>query len=307
MFKLILALVVCVTPSFAQKKVCFTTDDLPVVSYSISDSAFQREITTNLLNKLTEHKVPAIGFVNEFKLFTDANVNPFQVSLLKQWVDANLELGNHTYSHLDYNSASLDAYGKEILKGEVQTRKLLTVRNKPLQYFRHPYLHAGDTKAKSDSLDQFLKAHQYTIAPVTIDNADYLFALAYHRAYVKKDNVLMNKIGTDYLAYMEKMLHYYETLSVALFGRNIHHTLLLHANLLNSHYIGKLAEVYKRNGYAFISLGEALQDKAYETEITRFGKWGISWIDRWALSQGKGNDFFKGEPVVPDYINEMTK
>jgi len=307
MFKLILALVVCVTPSFAQKKVCFTIDDLPVVSYSISDSAFQREITTNLLNKLTEHKVPAIGFVNEFKLFTDANVNPFQVSLLKQWVDANLELGNHTYSHLDYNIASLNTYGKEILKGEVQTRKLLAVRNKPLQYFRHPYLHAGDTKAKSDSLEQFLKAHQYTIAPVTIDNADYLFALAYHRAYVKKDNVLMNKIGTDYLAYMEKMLHYYETLSVALFGRNIHHTLLLHANLLNSHYIGKLAEVYKRNGYAFISLGEALQDKAYETEITRFGKWGISWIDRWALSQGKGNDFFKGEPTGPDYINEITK
>lgn len=307
MFKLILALLICVTSALAQKKVCFTIDDLPVVSYSISDSAFQRELTTNLLNKLTEHKVPAIGFVNEFKLYADANVNPFQVSLLKQWVDANLELGNHTYSHLDYNNASLNTYSKEILKGEVQTRKLLAARNKPLQYFRHPYLHAGDSKAKSDSLEQFLKTHQYIIAPVTIDNADYLFALAYHRAYIKKDNALMSRIGTDYLAYMEKVLHYYETLSAALFGRNIYHTLLLHANLLNSHYIGKLAEVYTRNGYVFITLTEALQDKLYETPITRFGKWGISWIDRWALSQGKGNDFFKGEPAVPDYINEMTK
>jgi peptidoglycan/xylan/chitin deacetylase (PgdA/CDA1 family) len=307
MLKLILAALICVTPALAQKKVCFTIDDLPVVSYSISDSAFQRSITTDLLNKLSEHQIPAIGFVNEFKLYADVNVIPFQVSLLKQWVDANLELGNHTYSHLDYNNASLNTYGKEILKGEVQTRKLLATRYKPLQYFRHPYLHAGDTKAKSDSLEQFLKAHQYTVAPVTIDNADYLFALAYHRAYVKKDNVLISRIGKDYLAYMEKMLHYYETLSVALFDRNIHHTLLLHANLLNAHYIGKLAHVYKRNGYAFIPLQESLQDKAYETEITRFGKWGISWIDRWALSQEKGNDFFKGEPAVPDYINEMTK
>ncbi|MBX2916115.1 MAG: polysaccharide deacetylase family protein [Cyclobacteriaceae bacterium] len=307
MFKLILAVLICVTPALAQKKVCFTIDDLPVVSYSISDSVFQRTLTNDLLNKLSEHQIPAIGFVNEFKLYTNDILNPFQVSLLKQWVDANLGLGNHTFSHLDYNNASLNTYGKEILKGELQTRKLLTARNKPLRYFRHPYLHAGDTKAKSDSLEQFLKAHQYIIAPVTIDNVDYLFALAYHRAYVKKDSVLMSRIGTDYLAYMEKMLHYYETLSVALFGRNIHHTLLLHANLLNAHYIGKLAEVYKHNGYAFISLGEALQDKAYETEITRFGKWGISWIDRWALSQGKGNDFFKGEPVVPDYISEMTK
>jgi len=307
MIKVALFLLISTIPSLAQKKVCFTIDDLPVVSYSISDSAFQRALTTDLLNKLSEHQIPAIGFVNEFKLYTDANVNPFQVSLLKQWVDANLELGNHTYSHLDYNNASLKTYGKEILKGELQTRKLLAAKGKPLQYFRHPYLHAGETKAKSDSLEQFLKAHQYIIAPVTIDNADYLFALAYHRAYVKKDKVLMSRIGTDYLAYMEKMLHYYETLSAALFGRNIQHTLLLHANLLNSHYIGKLAEVYKRNGYAFITLKEALQDKAYKTEITKFGKWGISWIDRWALSQGKGNDFFKGEPTVLDYINEMTK
>lgn len=186
MIKIALLLLICAIPAFAQKKVCFTIDDLPLVSYSISDSAFQRTLTTDLLNKLTEHQIPAIGFVNEFKLYSDANVNPFQVSLLKQWVDANLELGNHTYSHLDYNHASLNTYGNEILKGEVQTRKLLAARNKPLQYFRHPYLHAGDTKAKSDSLDQFLKAHQYIIAPVTIDNADYLFALAYHRAYIKK-------------------------------------------------------------------------------------------------------------------------
>jgi peptidoglycan/xylan/chitin deacetylase (PgdA/CDA1 family) len=307
MFKLILAVLICVTPALAQKKVCFTIDDLPVVSYSISDSAFQREITTNLLNKLAEHKVPAIGFVNEFKLYSNNNLNLFQVSLLNQWVTQGFELGNHTYSHLDYNIATLEKFGAEIIKGETQTKKLLERSGKSLRYFRHPYLHTGDTKAKSDSLDQFLKVHHYIVAPVTIDNADYLFALAYHRAYVKKDQTLMNRIGTDYLTYMEKVLHYFEQHSNALLGQNIQHTLLLHANLLNSHYIGKLAEVYTRNGYEFITLAEALQDKLYETPITRFGKWGISWIDRWALSQGKGNDFFKGEPAIPAYINELTK
>lgn len=307
MLKIIFAILICIVPTFAQKKVCFTIDDLPVVSYSISDSTFQREITKNLLNKLTEHKVPAIGFVNEFKLYSNNNLNSFQVSLLNQWVAQGFELGNHTYSHLDYNSASLQKFGAEIIKGEIQTKKLLEGRGKSLRYFRHPYLHTGDTKAKSDSLDQFLKTNHYIVAPITIDNADYLLALAYHRAYVKKDQTLQNRIGADYLIYMEKMLHYYETLSVALFGRNIHHTLLLHANLLNSHYIGKLAEVYARNGYEFITLQEALQDKLYETPITKFGRWGISWIDRWALSMGKGNDFFKEEPAVPAYINELTK
>lgn len=307
MFKLILALLICVTPALAQKKVCFTIDDLPVVSYRISDSTFQREITTNLLNKLAEHKVPAIGFVNEFKLYSNNNLNSFQVSLLNQWVTQGFELGNHTYSHLDYNSASLSKFGAEILKGEIQTKKLLEGRGKSLRYFRHPYLHTGDTKAKSDSLDQFLKTNHYIVAPITIDNADYLFALAYHRAYVKKDQTLMSRIGADYLAYMEKVLLYFEQQSNALFGKNIRHTLLLHANLLNSHYIGKLAEVYARNGYEFITLEEALQDKLYKTPITKFGRWGISWIDRWALSMGKENDFFKEEPAVPAYINELTK
>jgi hypothetical protein len=66
-----------------RRRFVFTIDDLPVVSYSISDSAFQRSITTDLLNKLSEHQIPAIGFVNEFKLYADVNVIPFQVSLLK--------------------------------------------------------------------------------------------------------------------------------------------------------------------------------------------------------------------------------
>jgi hypothetical protein len=45
-----------------------------------------------------------------------------------------------------------------------------------------------------------------------------------------------------------------------------------------------------------------LQDEAYQTPITVYGKWGISWIDRWALSQGKKGDFFKGDPETPAYI-----
>jgi hypothetical protein len=34
--------------------------------------------------------------------------------------------------------------------------------------------------------------------------------------------------------------------------------LLLHANLLNSHFLGDVIEMYKTNGYKFISLQEAL-------------------------------------------------
>ncbi|MCE1199801.1 MAG: hypothetical protein LWW85_12590, partial [Marinilabiliales bacterium] len=58
--------------------------------------------------------------------------------------------------------------------------------------------------------------------------------------------------------------------------------------------------------YQFSSLDEVLQDPVYGTPVTRFGNWGISWIDRWALSSGKKGDFFKDEPDVPGYIRKLV-
>jgi len=87
----------------------------------------------------------------------------------------------------------------------------------------------------------------------------------------------------------------------ALFNRNIRHILLLHASFLNSIYLDSIVTLFKKNNYSFISLDEALEDPVYDNEITRFGNWGISWIDRWALTLGKKGDFFKDEPVPPAY------
>ena len=106
---------------------------------------------------------------------------------------------------------------------------------------------------------------------------------------------------------MEAKVLYYEKQSDALFGRQIAQTLLIHASQLNADYIIKLAEMFERNGYEFVDLETALTDKAYDTPITKFGKYGISWIDRWALSQGKKGDFFKGDPETPNFIVDLSK
>jgi peptidoglycan/xylan/chitin deacetylase (PgdA/CDA1 family) len=294
--------------SYSQKKqVCFTIDDLPVVSYWNTDAGFQQDITDKLLTSISNHRIPAIGFVNETKLYVNGNQDAFQISLLKSWLNHGLELGNHTFSHIDYNATTLAVYGSEILKGEKITRDLMTSKKKSLTYFRHPYLHTGNSREKSDSLNVFLKTHGYVVAPVTIDNDDYIFARAYQRAKSRNDASLATKVGRDYIDYMEKKVKYYEKLSQELFGRNVAHTLLLHANALNADYIGALAEMYERNNYEFITLEQALKDKAYQSEISRFGNWGISWIDRWALSAGKKGDFFKDEPATPEYIAQLAK
>jgi peptidoglycan/xylan/chitin deacetylase (PgdA/CDA1 family) len=293
--------------SFGQKKqVCFSFDDLPIVSYGMDDTSFQNDLFDKLIFKLKTNEIPAIGFINEKKLFKNGSLIYFQQMLLENWVKSGLDLGNHTYSHPDYNITSFQDYCKDILKGETVTRKILKQNGKPLKYFRHPFLHMGNTKAKSDSLTDFLSKHGYKIAPVTIDNDDYLFALAYKRAYAAKDSILKLKIGHDYIIYMEKKLNYFEKQAVKLFGRNINQILLLHSSLLNSEYIDSLANMYRKNNYDFVSMDKTLEDEVYETKITEFSDWGISWIDRWALTQGKKGDFFKDEPATPDYIKKLA-
>ena len=294
--------------SFGQKKhVCFSFDDLPVVSYGITDTSFQKGLTDKLILSLKNNNIPAIGFVNEKKLYNDQALIQFQVELLNKWVNNGLDIGNHTYSHPDYNTISFMDYLKDILKGETITKKILHEKNKSIKYFRHPFLHVGNTKAKADSLSDFLLHHGYIVAPVTIDNEDYLFASAYKRAKVKDDKNLMIQIGHDYVSYMERKLKYYERQANILFGRDISQILLLHASSLNSDYVDSLAIAFKRNNYDFVSMDKALEDSVYKTAITVYGNWGISWIDKWALSLGKTGSFFKDEPSTPDYITKLAK
>jgi hypothetical protein len=118
---------------------------------------------------------------------------------------------------------------------------------------------------------------------------------------------LMKKIGSDYIIYMEEKLHYFEKQAEHLFGRDIHHILLMHASLLNADYLDALAKMYIKNNYDFVTIDKALEDDAYKTPVIVYGKWGISWIDRWALSQGKRGDFFKGDPVTPEYIKKLAE
>ena len=285
-----------------EKEICITLDDLPVVSYDFKAVEFQQNLINKLIQTFNTYQIPAIGFVNESKLYKNGVLDEQKVELLRTWLNAGYELGNHTYSHKDYLKVSFDKFTKDILKGENVCKNLVKEYDQKFVYFRHPFLHVGLTKARHDSLKTFLHSHGYTEAPVSIDNDDYIFAYAYSKAMRDQNEELMRQIGQDYLNYMEQKLLYFEGQSEKLLGRNIKHILLLHANAINADYLDELAERYKNHGYSFISMEQALQDEAYQQEITAYNKWGISWIDRWALSAGKKGDFFRGEPGTPEYV-----
>ena len=287
-----------------RRQVCVTFDDLPVVG--TRDLAAQQDITKRLLHSITSNKVPAIGFVNENKLLDGGVEDERRVTLLQEWLNAGLDLGNHSFSHPDLHSTPLEAFEADVIRGEATTRRLLNRRGKTLRYFRHPFLHAGRDLKTQEQLTAFLASRGCRVAPVTIDNSDWIFASAYMKALERADKEMMERIASAYLPYMERKFDYYEKQSRSLLGYEIKQVLLLHANALNADWFGELANMMKRRGYSFISLEQALEDKAYSLPDTYTGAGGISWLHRWALTQGKAREFFRGEPATPAWVMEQA-
>tara|TARA_R110002020_G_scaffold122487_2_gene277843 strand:- start:24256 stop:25191 length:936 start_codon:yes stop_codon:yes gene_type:complete len=306
-FNVLLFLGVCCLSTAQGKKMCITVDDLPTVTYGMDEPDFQRELAQGLVDVFVRHHIPAIGYVNESKLYENGTLVPERTQLLEMWLKNGLELGNHTYSHHNYHEVSFDTYTQDILQGEKVIKRLAKQYNSDIRYFRHPYLRSGKTRSQTDSLKIFLKQHNYIPAPVTIDNEDYLFAKAYGTAHKRGDKTLMDSIGKAYVDYMERKLVFYERLSQELFARPMDQTLLIHASLLNAHFLEDLVNMYLEHGYSFVSQTAILEDPAYTEKESKFGDWGISWIDRWALSKGKTGTFFKGDPETPAFVMELNR
>lgn len=283
------------------RAVAVTFDDLPVNSLQ-RDVASQELITRKLLKAITASQVPAIGFVNESKLLSASRNDDRRVALLQMWLDAGLELGNHTFSHPDLHSTPLDVFTQDVVRGEEVTRRLMQAKGRTLRYFRHPFLHTGKSLETKQKFEEFLTGRGYRIAPVTIDNSEWIFARAYENAMQRGDKQLAKRIGRTYISYMEEKFAYFEQQSLALFGYEMKQTLLLHANALNADYFHALAQMMKKRGYKFITLDEALTDNTYSSRDTYAGPAGITWIHRWAITAGKDDDFFKGEPRTPAFV-----
>jgi len=289
------------------QEVATTIDDLPFNSKMYPDTLSRKKAFIKLLKTLTSYQVPVIGFVNEKKLYKNNYLDQGKVEMLNLWVQAGLELGNHTFSHPDLHKTALEDFKEDVIRGEPITKNILKKNGKTLQFFRHPYLHTGLSLAIKKNLEVFLDNRGYRIAPISIDNSEWIFASAYEKTLMKKDTQLIKKIVSAYITYMDDMFAYFEDQSRRLLGYEIKQILLIHANLLNAHHLDLLLKKIRTRGYTFITLSRALTDKAYKSKDTYTGPAGITWLHRWALTRGKKGEFFKGEPEVPEFVKDSAK
>jgi len=245
-----------------------------------------------------------IGFVNEGKLTVrgeDLQGQRVRIDLLEAWVRAGFELGNHTYSHRSLNQVPIEEFEADVVRGEPATAALLATRGLKLRYFRHPFLQVGLDFEKRAAFEAWLAKRGYRVAPVTIDNDDYIFAAVYAAALRAEDPALAERTASAYVSYMKEVFDFNESLSETLFGRPIRPILLLHANELNADHVDEIFGLLRERGYAFVSLDRALEDPAYLSKDTYAGRWGISWMHHWELSMGRKRT---GSPDPPSWVTE---
>lgn len=287
-------------PAATGRRVAVTFVALPMVQTWYHPRA--EKDTRKLLAALASRGIRSVGFVNAGQLYKDGQVNEEKAGLLRQWLDAGHELGSEGYAHPDLSKTPLEDYKRDILRGEELTGRMARERGAKLRYFSYPYLNVGPDRATKEAFERWTTARGMRLHKVTIDNWDWLYGKIYADARRAEDEPKMQRVGAEYVEYMERAFEFYEGLSRDTLGYEPPQVLMLTANGLNCQKAEELLAMLERRGYTFVTLDEAMSDPAYQLPDTYTGEWGISWLQRWAMARGAE---FRKEPYLSDWMAQF--
>jgi peptidoglycan/xylan/chitin deacetylase (PgdA/CDA1 family) len=265
----------------AKRRVAVTFVALPAVRTYYTPRADKD--TRRLLATLAANQIRAVGFVNENQFYreeTGGRLDEERVRLLNLWLDAGHELGTQTRAHSNLYKTPLAEFQQDVIRGEEITGKLMSERGMRPRYFSYPYLNTGPNRETKEAAEAFLAG----------------------RGYRAEDEETMRRVADEYLPYMERMFEYYEELSRTTLGYELPQVLMLTANALNAHKMEDLVAMMKRRGYEFVTLEEALEDKAYRQKTGYIGRGGLSWLERWALDKGQP---LTDEPDISPFMRQF--
>jgi peptidoglycan/xylan/chitin deacetylase (PgdA/CDA1 family) len=254
-------------------EICITIDDLPVVR--VHDRIQRLMITDEILYTLEEFGVTAAGFVVGDNIEGD-------IDILESWLAAGHTLGSHTYSHPDLNDVPYNLYIKDIEKGNESIEEILIAAEQSKRYFRYPSLHYGNSFDVKEAVADYLDAHGYIVAHVSVDTDDFVYNLQFEKLYQAGDSLKMIQLGNEYLDHIMEELEAAEILADEIFGRPVKHILLLHANRLNGAFLADLLSEISLRGYDFISLDKAITDPVYSMPDSYVGLKGLSCLEKLA-------------------------
>ncbi|QJR13921.1 polysaccharide deacetylase family protein [Usitatibacter palustris] len=185
--------------------------------------------------------------------------SPEGLALVRAWGDAGHMVGNHTYSHTDIDTMTLEAYIADISRGD-QLFKAMP-RFKPM--LRFPYLREGATAEKRDGVRAWLAKNGYSPAPVSIVTGDGYYSGRLTAGLVKST---FRDTGAFRLAYVKHIVDraaYYEKVARETLGRSPHHVMLLHANRVNATFLRDAIAGLRAAGWTIVDAQMAFADPLY--------------------------------------------
>lgn len=187
--------------------------------------------------------------------------SPQGMALVEAWGRAGHRIGNHTYSHASFGSKemSVDEFTADVMRADGLYRNLpgWTPR------LRFPYLKEGDTAAKRDGMRQWMQAHGYLPASVSVDASDWYYSarfVAWQKQHPDGDPAAFRDA---YLAHLWGRAQYYDRLARKVTGRSPTHVILLHTNAINAHFLPGVIAMFRAKGWKVVSPVDAYEDPLY--------------------------------------------
>jgi peptidoglycan-N-acetylglucosamine deacetylase len=241
-------------------KVALTFDDLPLNGTKPA-SLSKEQIARDAVAVLKKHRIPpSFGFINAQALERSGD----GARALEVWIAGGNPLGNHTYSHLNLSTNSVEDFEKEILRNEPVLELLMPAKTKSdWHWFRYPFLHEGDTVEKRRVVREFLRTNGYQVAQTTLDWEDYLWNSAHARCLDKRDSASIEWLRSSYLSEAERWIRLQRGFSKQVWGRDINHVALLHLGSFSATILPDLFALLRREGFDIVTLEEAQGDPAY--------------------------------------------
>lgn len=262
-------------------KISFTFDDPKTES---DCSLTWREVNDRMLSTLAKQNVKAILFVCGKRVDRAPGGD-----LISQWDRAGHLIGNHSYSHLNFNESpdgsnadgvTLAQFELDVLKNEPLIRGYRNFR----RMFRYPFFKEGDTAERRDGMRSFLQMHGYRIGRATIDASDWAIdARMANKAHAADAD--LTGYRDFYLEHIWQRAQYYDSLASRLMPAPVRHTVLLHHNALNALFLGDLMAMFRNKGWTIIDAEYAYQDAIYDRQPKTLPA-GESLI--WALAKESG-------------------
>lgn len=240
------------TPSPPKKLISITIDDLPFVG------EYRNFHLNMMIETMTKEQVPATGFIIAKEVRKD------NWEILRKFRDAGFSLGNHTLTHANLGKLDAKGYKHEIAKADTILAPVLT---QP-KYFRYPYLSMSSGQKKEDILC-FLAKKNYRVAPITVDSKDFVFNQRLLATPEMERRTYLEELKPFYLDFIHQ-----QTIHAEEHNQYHHNTeqaqiLLIHANLLNAYVLPDIINLYKENGYTFVSLEDALKTFKYPVQCSK--------------------------------------